>query len=433
MRRTTTRTIGAVAAVTVSALALAACGSGSNQSSSGDDKTLTVWMMTGGPGDNAIVKQVNDEFAKKHPGVKVDVQIQQWTSITTKLTTALASDNPPDVVEMGNTQTPLQTYSGGLADLTNDLPSFEDSKNWLSGLVASTQFDGKTYAVPLYGGTKVVMYNKDLFAKAGISKPPTSIAELEKDCGILQKANSSTSDFSGFYMPGQYYFAGLPFVFGKGGEDAVEKDGKWSGALSSPQAQEGLKAWRQFQNTCSTPSSVNTNTNNPDQDKVFADGGAAMIYAKGWEPGAVIEDNPAMKDKLGFFVMPGYDEGSTLPVIVSGSTIGVATASDNIDAAKDWVKIVTGKAFQQTMATQLNLLPISTDFTPTSGVPEQLTVASEAAKNTRAMPDAPGEATIENEGYNEQFFAKIAGSADIKSSAQEYDSHLASVFNSYSH
>jgi N,N'-diacetylchitobiose transport system substrate-binding protein len=86
-------------------------------------------MMTGGPGDNALIQDVNKEFATKHPDMKVDIQIQQWDNIVTKLTTALATSKPPDIVEMGNTQNPLQTFAGGLAELTDVKSSFEDSAN----------------------------------------------------------------------------------------------------------------------------------------------------------------------------------------------------------------------------------------------------------------------------------------------------------------
>ncbi|MFF6961595.1 MULTISPECIES: extracellular solute-binding protein [unclassified Streptomyces] len=418
----------AVTSVPVMALALTACG-GSGGADAASDGKLTVWMMTGGPGDNALIKDVNAAFAKQHPDMKVDVQIQQWDGIATKITTALASGNPPDIVEMGNTQTPLQTYSGGLADLTAEKAGFENSAKWLAGLSGPSQYDGKLYATPLYGGTKVVMYNKKLFADAGIQQPPTTVAELQENCGKLAAANKKTANFSGFYLPGQYWFNGMPFLFGKGGTIATQKDGTWKAEMSSPANQAGLAAWRTFQNTCSTKSSVGVNTDSPDQDQLFADGKAAMVYVKAWEPAAVLEKNPALKDDIGFFAMPGYTADKTMPVIVSGSTIGIAANSPDKKAAQDWLRIITGKQFQQKMALTLNLLPISPDFTPT-GVPEQLTVASKAAEISQPLPGSPGEATLETERYNEQFFSKIAGGADIAKASADYDKHATDAFNS---
>ena len=67
----------AVTALPVMALALTGCGGGSGGSQAESDHKLTIWMMTGGPGDNPLIKEVNTEFAKKHPDIKVDIQIQQ--------------------------------------------------------------------------------------------------------------------------------------------------------------------------------------------------------------------------------------------------------------------------------------------------------------------------------------------------------------------
>lgn len=418
----------ALATLPVMALALTGCGGSGGAPKADSDHKLTVWMMTGGPGDSPLIKDVNAEFAKKYPDIKVDVQVQQWDGVATKITTALASGNPPDIVEMGNTQTPLQTYSGGLADLTGDKKSFEGSDGWLSGLAGPSQYDGKLYAVPLYGGTKVVMYNKKMFADAGIKQPPKTIAELQQDCGTLAKANEKTANFSGFYMPGQYWFNGMPFMFAKGGTVATQKNGTWKAEMSSPANQAGLKAWRTFQNTCSTKSSVGVNTDSPDQDQLFADGKAAMEYVKAWEPATVLEKNPKLKNQIGFFALPGYTADKTMPVIVSGSTVGIAANSPDKKPATEWLRIISGKKFQQEMALKLNLLPISPDFTP-AGVPEQLTVASTASKISQPLPATPGEATLETEQYNEQFFSKIASGADIASASAAYDKHATDAFN----
>ena len=426
----------AVAALPVMALALSGCGGGGGSGSTAEsDHALTIWMMTGGPGDDPLIKDVNAEFAKKHPDTKVHIEIQQWDGVATKVTTALATKNPPDIVEMGNTQTPLQTFSGGLADLTADKKSFEGSDGWLPGLANPSQNEGKLYAVPLYGGTKVVMYNKKLFAKAGIKQPPKTIDALRQACGTLAAANSTTANFSGFYLPGQYWFAGMPFLFGKGGTVARQSGGSggtWQAQMASSKNTQGLAAWQKFQNGCSTKSSVGVNTDSPDQDQLFADGKTAMAYVKAWEPAAVLEKNPALKDQIGFFPMPGYTADKTLPVIVAGSTIGIASNSPDKAAAEDWLRIVAGKDFQQKMARKLNLLPISPDFTPATGIPAQLTVASQASRVSQALPNSPGEATLETERYNEQFFSKIASGADIPKAADEYDKHATDAFNSLS-
>ncbi|MFD4958725.1 extracellular solute-binding protein [Microbacterium sp. NPDC058389] len=417
----------AIAAV---GLLAAGCSGTPAQSAASDDAPLTIWLMAGGPGETDIIDDINATFAEEYPDVEVTVEVQQWDNITTKLTTALASGNGPDIVEMGNTQTPLQTYSGGLLDITADRDSFEDSDTWLEGLAAPSEYDGKLYAVPMYGGTKIVMYNKAMFAEAGITELPQDLDELKDVCARLSQTFGSTPNFSGFYMPGQYWFSGAPFVFALDGELAAEDDGAWEGGLSTPEAQEGLAAWRDFQNSCSTPSSVGVNTNNPDQAQVFADRGTAIISARGWEPASVVEKNPELADQLGFMPMPGFETGTPLPVIVSGSTIGISAATDNPEAAKAWLRIITGKEIQTRLVLEQNQLPITPAFMPESGATPFIEASVEASKYNKALPAVPGWATLETERYNEQFFSSIAAGDDAAAAAKTYDAHVADVLNS---
>src|SRR5262245_44842857 len=114
-----TRFLAAMALV--AALAAAGCSSDSDSGGSAPQQqqggTLPVWLMEGSAPDQ-IATAVNSEFEAAHPGVKVKYEIQKWNGILEKLTTALASNNPPDVIETGNTQTANFSKSGALVDLT---------------------------------------------------------------------------------------------------------------------------------------------------------------------------------------------------------------------------------------------------------------------------------------------------------------------------
>lgn len=157
-----------------------------------------------------------------------------------------------------------------------------------------------------------------------------------------------------------------------------------------------------------------------------------MIYVKAWEPGAVAKINAKVAADAGYFIMPGYQPNEPLPVIVAGSTIGIAAKSPNKDLAVDWLKVITGKTFQQTMTRTIHQLPIVTDFLPTQDVPDVLKLGAQAATVSQALPATPGEATLETENYNEQFFAKIAKGSDIAKATEEYDKHATEAFNAQS-
>ena len=113
----------AVAGVAAALFAAAAgCGSDDDtaEASAGTPqaKEITVWLMNGSAPDS-VVKSVNDQFTAAHPGTTVKVEIQQWDGIQEKTTTALAGNNPPDVLEIGSTLVSKFAESGGLRDLTD--------------------------------------------------------------------------------------------------------------------------------------------------------------------------------------------------------------------------------------------------------------------------------------------------------------------------
>ena len=122
------------------------------------------------------IAAANQAFKQKHPGVDVNVQYQTWGDYKTKFEATLAAGNAPDVIEFGNTDTPKYTTAGALAPLTK--ADFPNSRTWLSGLAAAGVYNGRTFAVPYYAGARGVIYRKDQYKAAGITKTPTSLAEF---------------------------------------------------------------------------------------------------------------------------------------------------------------------------------------------------------------------------------------------------------------
>ena len=62
--------------------------------------------------------------------------------------------------------------AGAFSDLTDELDDL-GGDDLLQGFVDGGTYDGKTYAVPYYAGSKYVFYRKDLFEAAGIEVPTT--------------------------------------------------------------------------------------------------------------------------------------------------------------------------------------------------------------------------------------------------------------------
>lgn len=337
-----------VAIAAIAALGLAGCGDSADDSTSSGG-TLTVWLMNGSASDE-LIRDLNAEFEQSHSGMTVDYQVQQWDGIQDKLTTALASNDPPDIVELGNTQAPKYVAAGALAELDSKKSKL-GADHWLAGLAATGISDGKTYAAPFYAANRIVVYRKDLFASAGITATPTSLAELLDAGRKLQDANADDQDFQAMYLPGQSWYTLLSFVWAEGGEVAT-KDGKtWKGALSSPQAQAGFTDYANLYKELSK-APADADEANPQQATVFAKGHVGMFIGLPWEIATATDPtsgNPELKDAIGTFAIPS-PKGGPAPVFLGGSNLAISAGSRHTDQAADWLALMLSDKYQQRLA-----------------------------------------------------------------------------------
>ena len=426
----TSRILGAGSVALAAVLALSACSAGNN-TADGKGKTITVWAMTGDLSTTTL-NAINKKFTEE-TGAKVTVQTQQWSNIATKITTALATSTPPDVLDLGNTQVATFAASGGLADLTAHKSDLEQGQTWLGGLIDPGTVDGKLYGVPSFGAARAVVYNKSIWSKAGITQAPTSYQELQKDLDAVKAANPG-SDFSAFYMPGQYWYAGMQWVWDAGGNIATQKNGKWTAGFSSADAQKGLAAWKQFQNTYSSVASQTLDTDNPDQDAIFASGKASAILANNWEISAIEKDNPQLSDSdIGSFPLPSSD-GHNQPVLLSGSNWGIAQKSPNQDLALEWVKIATSPSIQKNYVFGVDKwIPNSVEESKTASTSSILPANGKAffvaAQNSKATPASGNWASLESPGMTQFFQTVASGTKSLSDAATEWDATINSTLN----
>ena len=164
-----------VAAALALGLAVAASSASGGTVGLKASKSITVWLQTdasSSPDWLALTAATNAQFQKDHPGVSVNVQYQTWGSHLQKFDATLAGGNTPDVIELGNTEMTKYMAAGAFQDLTSDKASFPNSSTWLKGLAASGVYNGKTYGVPYYAGSRLITYRTDQFKAAGASTSP---------------------------------------------------------------------------------------------------------------------------------------------------------------------------------------------------------------------------------------------------------------------
>jgi N,N'-diacetylchitobiose transport system substrate-binding protein len=412
-------------------LAVPACGNDDSSTNTAagqpESKQITVWLMNGSA-PPAVIDNVNKQFTADHPGTTVKVQLQEWDGIQEKTTTALAGNNPPDVLEIGNTLVTKYADSGGLADLT-DKKADLGGDSWLKGLEEAGTLDGKLYGVPYYAGDRAVIYRKDLFAKAGITAPPTDRASFAAAADKLQKTFGADKKFSAFYFPGQYWYAALPFVWDEGGDLAVQEGGQWKGALDSPAAQAGLSFLKDMV-TKYSKAPVAGNENDNDLAVPVGEGKAAMGIDPGWKVGVILKAHPELKGKIGVFPIPGKSAGKSAPVFLGGSNVAVAAKSKAPELAYGWLKILTGSKIQSELAVKGGVIPNSTALLSLHSTDPILSVFDAAAKNSKFTPATPNWANVESSTTLQDMLVSIfSGKASVAEATAKASEAITKTLN----
>ncbi|AJY76175.1 ABC transporter substrate-binding protein [Paenibacillus beijingensis] len=123
------------------------------------------------------------EYEKTHPGVKIEFESVLSSDYMTKLKAKLSANEMPDIFNNGG-YSELNVWKDQLEDLS-DQPWVGEALDVAKEPMMS---DGKLYGIPINLEGDGLVYNKDMFAKAGITELPKTRSELEEVSKKLQAA-----------------------------------------------------------------------------------------------------------------------------------------------------------------------------------------------------------------------------------------------------
>jgi multiple sugar transport system substrate-binding protein len=101
----------------------------------------------------------------------------------TKFATSIAGGTPPDVAAIDLIYLPAFNEAGQMTDLTAEAKALPFFDKLSPSHVRLATYEGKLYAVPFSAEASVLVYNTELFKKAGLDpeRPPANFAEIEQD------------------------------------------------------------------------------------------------------------------------------------------------------------------------------------------------------------------------------------------------------------
>jgi raffinose/stachyose/melibiose transport system substrate-binding protein len=347
------RVVLGVAVAAAAATVLAACsssGSSSTSSNSSSTKvTLSWWNNANTQPLLGVFTNIIKQFEAAHPNITIHNVPMQNELFKTKVTPALRGNSPPDIFQQwGSGQQATQVQSGKLADISSDVSP------WIGSLgtpATEWQTSGKWYGVPYDLHVVGFWYRKDLFQQAGISSPPTTIAQLESDDATL-RAHGITPITVGSKDGWPDAFWWEYFAVRECSQSTITQ--AMSGvSLSAPcftKASADLDAFMKtnpFQTGfLGTPAQSVPNSS----VALLANGKAAMELQGDWDPGAGagLTSDKNLFSKLGWFPFPSVPGGAGDPKAVLGGGDGYScTTGASEPACAEFLQFLTTPAVQK--------------------------------------------------------------------------------------
>jgi multiple sugar transport system substrate-binding protein len=141
--------------------------------------TLQVWHHWQSEQRKPTITAIFDEFNKKYAaqGVKAESVPVPFDEIGKKLTAAVAAGNPPNVAIQAIEEVGLKASRKASEDITDYLPK-DIANKYYDNLFETVKVNGRIYALPYNTDTRLVFYNKQMFAEAGIKEFPKTWDEM---------------------------------------------------------------------------------------------------------------------------------------------------------------------------------------------------------------------------------------------------------------
>lgn len=323
--------LAAVSAVAIAGIALAGC-----SSDGGDDPAaagkLTVWVM----GDSSEhFEQLIAPF-EESSGIDVETVAIPWDSIDQKFTTAVASGNGPDILQIGISKLRTFADSGALLSLDDatlaDYPNLASS-NFIDGVAGdATAIGGEVVSIPWVSDTRVLFTRTDILAENGIDAPPATWDELRADAKTL--AGRGDGQY-GYYIP--QWDSALPVVmtWDQGGE-VVNGDGYID--FGTPEFDDAVDLYTGLYADGSVPTNSDF-----DQTQGFISGVAPMLVSGPYLAAAIADAAPELDGKWAVSVLPGAADNTSL---LAGSNLGVWGSTKNQDGALQLLDFLSDPANQ---------------------------------------------------------------------------------------
>jgi multiple sugar transport system substrate-binding protein len=291
---------------------------------------LTMWVRASGA--NAAAHLV-DLWNSTHPD-KIELTTIPDTQMVTKLATGVQASEVPDLVSFDLIYMPDFMKAGFLEDLTAELKADPNYAGVAKAYKDIATYQGKLYGAGFTPDVSILVWNKDLFKRAGLDpeKPPQSIGEIHEDA---KKIRALGSDVYGFYFsgacPGCNIFTTSPMMVAAGSK-ILPANGN-DDALTGDGVKEVLETFKEMWNEGLIPKNAQADSG-ANFASVFKTGKIGIQGTGGFLLSELKRDAPNMN--FGVTFLPGVKEGQ-VSSFVGGDVVAIPKGSKHVPLAKAFI------------------------------------------------------------------------------------------------
>jgi multiple sugar transport system substrate-binding protein len=251
--------------------------------------TVRVTIAQYSKGTGPYFEEAAKAFEAANPGTTIQIEVVPWDNLQQKLTTDISAGTNADLSIIG-TRWLLDYVSNGIVAPLDDYMTPEIKGRFIDIFLSPSVLNGKTYGLPIAASARAMYYNKDVFAKAGVTEPPKTWDDFKADAA---KIKASSPDVAPFGLQGNqietdiYYYYGL---WGMGGD--IVKDGK--SGLDSQAAIDAAKLYKSFIDGGLTEPGV-TSYSREDVMNLFKQGKVATVITAPFLSGQIKKEAPDLK------------------------------------------------------------------------------------------------------------------------------------------
>jgi raffinose/stachyose/melibiose transport system substrate-binding protein len=400
-----TKVMGSLAVLAATALA-AGCGTTPGDDTSSDtptkttaavqakpdiaaagDVTLTVWDQEVRGGQAAQIKELNKQFMAKYPNVKIKRVAKSFDDLNTTLKLAVSGPKAPDVVEANQGLGVMgQLVKGKLLRSIDDYAKIYGwADRYPSLLLDLNKFeaDGTTFGTGnLYGLSQMGEIVGVFYNKKKVTEVPKTLADFEAALAKAKSDGDVPIQFGNLdKWPGIHEYETVL------GQTAPKEDvrnfvfQKAGASFDTPEFQAAATKLQDWVKKGYFTKDFNGTGYDPAWQR-FSKGRGTFLIAGTW---LVADLAKQMGDDVGFFTMPGEQEGD--PVALGGESLPftITSKSKNPDVAAAYIDFLTDQNAATVLTETDNLAAMKYDVPAAKGA-----LTQDVAASWKALGEADG-------------------------------------------